>query len=99
MEMVNIPRDVEDSHYRYKMPAIAVKIEGRGNGIKTRLTNILEISRSLDRSFSYIIKFFGFELGAQVDIRGDYLVNGRHDPEDLARLLDRFIGYFLIYIF
>ena len=99
-EFVNIPRDVEDSHYRYRMPILNVKIEGRGNGIKTRLINIVEISKALDRPTTYVVKFFGFELGAQVIIppipEGQFLVNGKHDANDLAKLLDRFIEKYVL---
>ena len=95
-ELVNIPRSVSDSHYRYKMPALLVKIEGRGNGIKTRLMNIVEIAKALDRPFVYLIKFLGFELGSQVVIKDDYLVSGKHEPLDLANLLDKFIDRYVL---
>ncbi|XP_049850708.1 eukaryotic translation initiation factor 5-like [Schistocerca gregaria] len=97
--MVNIPRSVVDEFYRYKMPALKAKVEGRGNGVKTRIENMMEIAAALNRPPSYTTKFLGYELGTQTSIvpkRNTFLVNGRHDQEFLARLLDDFIDKFLL---
>jgi len=94
---VNVPRDVEDEFYRYKMPVLKAKVEGRGNGIKTVVENCPEIAKALDRNPEYVNKFFGFELGALVSSQNDkYIVNGRHDAEDLAKVLDLFIDKFVL---
>lgn len=97
--MVNIPRYVDDLYYRYTMPALKAKVEGRGNGIKTVIENMTPISQSLARPPAYMTKYFGFELGAQTicDEKNDrWIVNGKHEEEDLAKLLDDFIEKYIL---
>ena len=66
--MLNVNRELHDPHYRYKMPRLVAKIEGRGNGIKTVISNMSDIATSLARPAEYPCKFFGFTLGAQTTI-------------------------------
>ena len=99
MAVVNIRRDVDDKFYRYRMPLLQTKIEGRGNGIKTVIPNMTEIARSLSRPPTYPTKFFGCELGAQTtfDEKNErYIVNGAHDANRLRELLDGFIDKFVL---
>lgn len=96
---INICRDNHDPFYRYKMPPIQAKVEGRGNGIKTAVLNVSDIARALNRPTTYIVKYFGFELGAQTSIMLDadrYLVNGVHEPARLQDVLDGFINKFVL---
>ena len=43
----NIPSYVEDPFYRYKMPKMILKTEGKGNGIKTNIVNLVDVAKSL----------------------------------------------------
>ncbi|XP_062224069.1 eukaryotic translation initiation factor 5 [Phragmites australis] len=84
----------DDAFYRYKMPRMITKIEGRGNGIKTNIVNMVDIAKALARPASYTTKYFGCELGAQSKFdekAGISLVNGAHDTAKLAGLLEVFI--------
>jgi translation initiation factor 5 len=45
--MINIPSTVEDPNYRYKMPQIITKSEGKGNGIKVNLVNLVDVAKAL----------------------------------------------------
>ncbi|KAG5623682.1 hypothetical protein H5410_008900 [Solanum commersonii] len=84
----------DDAFYRYKMPRMITKIEGRGNGIKTNVVNMVDIAKALARPASYTTKHFGCELGAQSKFdekTGTSLVNGAHDTAKLAGLLEIFI--------
>ena len=97
MSFINICRDNTDPFYRYKMPPIQSKTEGRGNGIKTAIVNLAEVARALNRPPAYLVKFFGYELGAQTQILNDrYLVNGAHDSNELQDSLDGFINKFVL---
>eukprot|EP00268_Persea_americana_P014569 TRINITY_DN164_c0_g1_i1.p1 TRINITY_DN164_c0_g1~~TRINITY_DN164_c0_g1_i1.p1 ORF type:complete len:458 (+),score=156.25 TRINITY_DN164_c0_g1_i1:444-1817(+) len=84
----------DDAFYRYKMPKMITKIEGRGNGIKTNVVNMVDIAKALARPASYTTKYFGCELGAQSKFdekTGVSLVNGAHETTKLAGLLENFI--------
>ncbi|CAG8499424.1 16165_t:CDS:2, partial [Acaulospora morrowiae] len=99
MDTINIGGNTQDRFYRYKMPKLISKIEGKGNGIKTVVPNMTDIARSLSRPPTYPTKFFGCELGAQVkcDEKNDrYIVNGAHDASRLQELLDVFIKKFVL---
>jgi len=90
---------VEDPSYRYKMPRIIAKVEGRGNGIKTVLVNIVEIAAALNREAPEITKFFGCELGSQTTYAVDTdraIVNGAHNAADLQNHLTGYIEKFVL---
>lgn len=73
MATVNVNRGVTDIFYRYKMPRISAKVEGKGNGIKTVIVNMAEVAKALGRPATYPTKYFGCELGAQTQF--DYKVS------------------------
>ena len=88
-----------DAFYRYKMPKLEAKIEGRGNGIKTNIVNLVDISKCLGRPATYTTKYFGCELGAQTKFEEDSglaIVNGAHDGRKLQDMLDGFITKFVL---
>jgi translation initiation factor 5 len=93
--MLNIGgENAGDSFYRYKMPRLVAKIEGRGNGIKTNVVNNVDIAKALERPPEYVIKYFGTELGAQTKFdkkSGTSIVNGAHDQKKLSEILESFI--------
>lgn len=72
MATVNVNRNVTDLFYRYKMPRISAKVEGKGNGIKTVIVNMAEVAKAIGRPATYPTKYFGCELGAQTQF--DYKV-------------------------
>lgn len=99
MKLVNINREIVDDFYRYKMPLLMIKVEGRGNGIKTVIPNIDIIGKSLARSPEWIIRYFAIELGVQHQTKvqeNTYLVKGRFEANTLQTILDKFIKRFVL---
>lgn len=99
MGTLNVNRNVTDIFYRYKMPRINAKVEGKGNGIKTVIVNMAEVAKALNRPATYPTKYFGCELGAQTqfDYKNErFIVNGSHDASKLQDLLDGFIRKFVL---
>ena len=99
MATVNIRTDVSDPFYRYKMERIQSKIEGKGNGIKTVVANLPSVAQSLARPPAYVIKWFGFELGAQTNTNPKddrWIINGAHDASKLQDSLDGFISKYVL---
>ncbi|EDW82462.1 uncharacterized protein Dwil_GK25118 [Drosophila willistoni] len=99
MATVNVNRSVTDIFYRYKMPRLQAKVEGKGNGIKTVLVNMADVARAIGRPATYPTKYFGCELGAQTlfDHKNErFIVNGSHDVNKLQDLLDGFIRKFVL---
>ena len=99
MATVNIRRDVSDPFYRYKMERLQSKIEGKGNGIKTVVANLSSVAQSLARPPAYVIKYFGFELGAQTNTNpadDRWIINGAHEASKLQDHLDGFINKFVL---
>ncbi|KAJ5702361.1 Translation initiation factor IF2/IF5 zinc-binding [Penicillium malachiteum] len=99
MATVNIRRDISDPFYRYKMEKLQSKIEGKGNGIKTVVVNLNSVAQSLSRPPAYVIKYFGFELGAQANAKPTddrWIINGAHDAGKLQDYLDGFISKFVL---
>ncbi|KIH67132.1 domain found in IF2B/IF5 [Ancylostoma duodenale] len=106
---LNVNRAVTDPFYRYKMPKLLAKVEGKGNGIKTVVANMSDIAKSLERPPMCVkasrsshldpTKYFGCELGAQTnyDAKNErYIVNGEHDAAKLQDILDGFIKKFVL---
>lgn len=102
MAMVNIPSTCTDPSYRYKMPRLVTKIEGRGNGTKTSVCNMGDVARPVKRRPEETTKWFGYELGASskyTNKEGEgerCLINGGHNTDVFQALLDKFIEKYVL---
>jgi len=97
--MINIGGDPNDANYRYKMPFLQVKIEGRGNGIKTVLVNIVDVCKHLHTQPEWCTRFFGIEMGAvsRYDEKRDVgIVHGQHEAKTLQLVLKKFVTGFIL---
>lgn len=70
-KFVPIPRTVEDPSYRYKMPLLETRFEGRGIGIKTNLLNLFGIAKALEIELKYIVKFLSIDIGTDTKIKSE----------------------------
>jgi len=96
-DFINVPRHKDDPFYRYTMPALRVKVEGRGKMIKTVLLNLDDISNDLERPVEYLLKFIGLELGAQVEAKNNkYIIGGDRQVEELYKVFDTFIEKYIL---
>merc|ERR1711907_121123 len=79
---------------------IVAKVEGRGNGIKTRIVNCGDIASALHRKPAVLTKSFGCELGAQSrwdDKEEASIVNGAFEGNILQdKLIDSFLPKFVL---
>lgn len=101
MALVNIPRSNTDKFYRYKMPVMQIKIEGKGNGIRTVVINMEKVMKALERPMEYGAKFIGFELGSQSKcdmVQHSCMFAGKHDINKLSEVLDKFIIMYVLCI-
>ncbi|TKC42774.1 hypothetical protein EI555_003843, partial [Monodon monoceros] len=82
-----------------KMPRLIAKVEGKGNGIKTVIVNMVDIAKALNQRPTYPTKHLGCELRAQTqfDVKNDrYIASGSHEANKLQGTLDGFIKKFVL---
>lgn len=76
------------------MPALKTKQESRLNGVKTNITNLVDVANALRVPDSSIIKYFCAEVGANQEQTS--IVKGQHSAESLQKLLDKFIAKYVL---
>jgi len=96
-KFVNIPRKCKDEHYRYQMPVVELKVEGKGNGIRTVISNMEAVMKALDRDPEIGMRFLGIELGASTKCDNKKcVINGKYDEVQINAVLDKFIDQYVL---
>lgn len=84
-----------DPYYRYKMPAIVVKHEGKGKMKKSVLVNIKEVCEKIGRPADYLLTYLGRTLSATAKLERENLalsyVTGHHDLGQVQEQVLQFI--------
>lgn len=99
MSKINIdPTSINDQFYRYKMSKIITKYEGRGNGQRTILMNIDEISKELNRGIIEIVTFLACSFGCQhiCNKEQQYVLYGTHLSENIQTNIYEYIKLFVL---
>ena len=99
MPITNVDRKyLSDSSYRYKMPEIEIKAEGGGNGKRTLLLNLAEISSELKRTSENIITYLSADLGCQsiVNKEGKYVLYGDFTKQTIQNKIYDYIDLFVL---
>lgn len=96
--MINVdPEKQSDAFYRYKMPRLSIKVEGNGNGIKTVVCNIVEISERLGRNVEYPMRFFAQELATTSKLKDEkWILMGSHAQDKVQSSVFDFIKRFVL---
>jgi translation initiation factor 5 len=95
--MIDISRSSNDLFYRYKMPRVSVRHEGKTGGIRTVIANLVDVAASLKRSPAHILKFMSYKLAAQSKADGQrYIINGKHDTHKIQELVYDFVDAFVM---
>lgn len=91
--MIPIDKSVNDPFYRYKMPEITINYEGN----KTVLSNIDQVSKSLARNPSHILKFLAINFGCTSSLGNEkFTLNGNFDSKRVQNGIYDFIEEFVL---
>eukprot|EP00756_Hemistasia_phaeocysticola_P017657 Hpha_TRINITY_DN15550_c6_g5::TRINITY_DN15550_c6_g5_i1::g.104466::m.104466/K03242/EIF2S3; translation initiation factor 2 subunit 3 len=93
-------KKAHDGEYRYRMPRIGAQKESRGNGARTVLSNLGELTAHLGRGEEVMARAIASVLGvawrehSQQD--GVWVVQGHHSQETVQSALYEFITHFVL---
>lgn len=86
---LNVNSHIIDPFYRYKMPAIITRVQGKD----TVITNLDHIAKALSRPPNLIMHYFSVKIGCG---KKKNKLMGTHDSQELQQLLQHFIDRYVI---
>jgi translation initiation factor 2 beta subunit (eIF-2beta)/eIF-5 len=101
MASINITgsTEVNDASYRYTMPPFDVGYEGRGNGCKTVIKNLVSICNAIETPETFVVKFFSYELSTQTRYDAEldrFILNGTYAADVLQQTLNKYIDLYVL---
>jgi len=84
----------DDAGYRYKMPAVIVKVEGKSKMIKTVIENLPAVCHNIGRPTEHLLTFLGQRLSVATKMEKDgrCYVTGVHDQGKVQKHILDFIS-------
>lgn len=87
---INIDPQNEDPFYRYQMPKVSIKHEGKKFTI---INNLDDISKSLNTQCDFLVKYLTTSLGSQMKKNK---LNGQFTEERIQKQIFNFIEEFIL---
>jgi len=74
-----------------------LKVTGHHEGVRTVISNFLQVATCLRRSPEHLLKFLSKELGIQGEIRGDRLILSRKlSSKDINAKIEKYVNKYVL---
>ncbi|ELA48030.1 hypothetical protein VCUG_00453 [Vavraia culicis subsp. floridensis] len=91
--LIPINRNTHDPFYRYKMPQLITKQQGKSKNVKTVLVNIGQISNALKRKEVLLQQFILYELSVNSMAKDSmFMLKGDYAASEIQDIVYEFIG-------
>lgn len=89
----------QDPHERYQMDAVETKVESRGNGIRTVISNIQAIAKQIRLPATHILQYYSYAIGVKtrVDAKNDkYILQGKFTDAEIQKVMYQLIEKWIL---
>lgn len=95
--LISINKNNRDPFYRYKMPHVIVKQEGKSKNIKTLITNMNSISNALKRQEALLQQFLMYQLSVNSTSKNNtFSLKGEFSTNELQNLIFDFVDILVL---